>query len=416
LALTGQTQNFLRAQVFSQTIMNTKERLLLLVLASVNFTHIMDFMIMMPLGPALMEKFGASPSEFGFAVSSYSLTAGITGFISAFFVDRFDRKRVLLFAYIGFVIGTLACAVAPSFELLIAARILAGFFGGMIGSQVLSIVGDTFEYERRGLAMGVLMTAFSAASVAGVPTGLWLASRFTWHTPFWVIGGLGVLITGLIIAFVPNMTRHIEQGGAPKNPLNVLKEVVATSNQRLALALSAVAMIGHFSIIPYITPYLVNNTGYQQDQIFLIYLVGGAFTIVSSPLVGRLADRRGKQFVFTIFALLSIVPILLITNMWAAPLWIILGAAALFFVAANGRVIPMQALVSSVVPPQQRGAFMSVNSSLQQLASGLAANLGGAIIVNGQDGRLLHYNWVGFMCIFFVVMAVLLAGRVKAIG
>jgi len=396
--------------------MNSKERLLLLALAAVNFTHIMDFMIMMPLGPQLMEILKISPQQFSLAVSSYGITAGISSFAAAFFVDRFDRKRVLLFAYTGFLLGTFACAFAPNYLLLVAARVLAGLFGGMIGAQVLSIVADKFGYERRATAMGVLMTAFSAASVAGVPAGLWLAGKYSWHVPFLAIGFLGIGVLVLVALAVPPINQHIMEKRPEQKPFQVLTDIFQTPNQMRALSLSIVLMMGHFSIIPLLTPSLVNNVGYRQEDIFLIYLVGGILTIFSAPLVGKLADKRGKYPVFVVFALLSLVPVWLITNLWPMPLWAVLAISGLFFIVVNGRMIPTQALVSSVVNPQQRGGFMSINASMQQLSTGLAAMIGGAIVATDTDGRLLQYDWVGYFSIVLILVSIWLAGRVKPIG
>ncbi|MBV6442787.1 MAG: Purine efflux pump PbuE [Saprospiraceae bacterium] len=395
--------------------MNTKERLLLFILAAVNFTHIMDFMIMMPLGPQLMNLLNINPQQFGLAVSAYAITAGASSFVSAFFVDRFDRKKVLLFAYIGFTVGTFSCALAPNYELLVAARVLAGLFGGMIGAQVLAIVADTFGYERRARAMGILMTSFSLASVAGVPAGLWLAAKFSWHIPFVAIGALGVIVAILIALFVPPVNAHLDESQPAGNPLRVLTDIFQTPNQMKALSLSTVLMLGHFSIIPFIAPSLVGNIGYDEHNIFLIYLVGGALTMFTAPLVGKVADRRGKYPVFVTFALLSLIPVWLITNLWPMPLWGVLLISGLFFIFVNGRMIPMQAIVSGVVTPQQRGGFMSINSSVQQLATGLAAMIGGAIVHKTADGHIEHYAEVGYISILLIAASIWLAGRVKPI-
>ena len=396
--------------------MNAKERLLILALAAVNFTHIMDFMIMMPLGPQLMDLLKIDPQQFSLAVSAYAITAGISSFISAFFVDRFDRKKVLIFAYIGFLLGTFSCAFAPNYELLVAARVLAGLFGGMIGAQVMAIVADTFEYQRRGTAMGVLMTAFSAASVAGVPVGLWLASKYSWHVPFLAIGFLGMAVLILVALAVPPMNQHILEKRPSQKPFHVLTDIFQTPNQMRALSLSIVLMMGHFVIIPFIAPSLVGNVGYHQDDLFLIYFVGGLLTIFSAPLVGRLADKKGKYPVFVVFALLSLIPVWLITNLWTMPLWSVLTISGLFFIVVNGRMIPTQALISSVVQPQQRGGFMSINSSMQQLSTGLAAMIGGSIVSKSADGRIEHYDWVGYFSIALILISVWLASRVKPVG
>lgn len=396
--------------------MTYKEKLLLFILCCVNFTHIMDFMIMMPLGPQLMKLFEINPQQFGFAVSAYSITAGISGFAAAFFADRFDRKQLLSFAYVGFVIGTFACAFAPSYLGLVAARVLAGFFGGMIGAQVLSIVGDTFEYERRGRAMGVIMTAFSLASVAGVPSGLWLAAHYSWHAPFLAVGILGVMTALLIFTQMPPMTKHLQTDGPKRSPLHVLTDIAQTPNQQRALLLSGILMLGHFSIIPFFAPALVGNAGFDEKNIFLIYLVGGALTIFTAPLVGRLADKYGKFRVFATFAALSVIPIWFITNLQPTPLWTVLVLSGLFFVFTNGRMIPMQAIVSGVTTPQQRGGFMGINSALQQLASGLAATIGGMIIHKTPDGHLDRYAWVGYFALTLILSSIFLARRVRIIG
>lgn len=397
--------------------MLSKEKIILLILACINFTHIMDFMIMMPLGPQLMKLFQITPAQFGFAVSAYGFTAGASGFASAFFVDKFDRKKILFFAYCGFVIGTFACAFAPSYFWLVAARVLAGLFGGMIGAQVLSIVGDIVPYERRGAAMGTVMMAFSLASVVGVPAGLWLASKYSWHMPFLSIGFIGLLVILLIAFFIPPITKHLQNidNGQKQNPLHILTNILKNPNQVRAITLSGVLIMGHFVIIPFIAPSLVSNIGYSQDNIFLIYLVGGAFTIFTSPLVGKLADKRGKYPIFVIFALLSFVPIWLITNLWIVPLWFVLVISGLFFIAANGRMIPMQAMVSSVVSPQQRGGFMAINSSVQQLSTALAANIGGMMVYQVPDGRLENYSLVGYLSITLIGISIFLAKKLKPI-
>jgi MFS transporter, DHA1 family, inner membrane transport protein len=395
--------------------MISKEKILLLILASVNFTHIMDFMIMMPLGPQLIKLFGITPQEFALAVSAYSITAGISGFTAAFFVDQFDRKKILLFAYTGFLLGTFACAFAPTYLFLVAARILAGLFGGMIGAQVLSIVSDAVPYERRGAAMSIIMTAFSVASVLGVPSGLWLANYFSWHIPFVVIGILGIGVATCIFFVMPSFTSHLTQKsiGKKQNPFHVITDILKSPNQIRALALTSIINLGHFSLIPFFSPSLIANAGFSQDNIFLIYLVGGALTIFSAPIVGKLADHYGKYPILLIFGILSLIPIWLITNLWEVPLKVILTISGLFFVFSNGRMIPTQALVSNVVPPQQRGGFMSINSSLQSLAGGLGSAFAGMIVYTSATGRFENYQYVGYFSISMIIIAIFLARKIK---
>ncbi|GAB3524431.1 MFS transporter [Emticicia fontis] len=395
--------------------MSSKEKLLLFILACINFTHIVDFMIMMPLGPQLMQIFNISPRYFGVIVSAYGLSAGISGFLAAFFVDNYDRKKVVLFAYIGFVIGTFACAFAPTHHFLIAARVIAGTFGGLIGAQVMSIVADTFDYQRRATAMGFITTAFSVASVVGIPAGLFLANHLGWHMPFLVVGSLGLIVIFLIIRYVPPIDKHLKNREEKPNPFTVITNILKNPNMLRALWLSTTIMLGHFSIIPYISPTLVANVGFSQSNIFLIYLVGGLLTIFTSPMIGKLADKKGKYPVFVTFALLSLIPIYLITNMFTGMVWVILCVSGIFFVFSSGRMIPTQAIISNVAPPQQRGSFMAINSSLQLFAQAIAANIGGFIIHKTASGYIEHYEWVGYFSITMISMSIFIARMVKPI-
>jgi len=396
--------------------MTQKEKLLLFVLACLNFTHIMDFMILMPLGPQLMRYFNISPQQFSLLVSTYSFSASVSGFCVAFIADRFPRKHLIISAYTGFVVGTLACAMAPSFGLLMAARTVAGLFGGVLGAQVMAAVSDTFVYERRARAMGVVMTAFSVASVVGVPTGLYLASVWSWHAPFWVVGGLGILVIGLIYWFIPRLDDHLkDRSQNAHKPFEVLTNILENPNQLRALWLTTTIMLGHFSIIPFISPYLVANVGFSEQNIFLIYAVGGALTLFTAPQVGKLADQRGKYPVFVAFALLSMIPMWLITNMNINSLTLILIAAGLFFVFSNGRLIPTQAMTASVVLPQQRGGFLAINTSLQLLMQSLSVYLAGLIIQRQSDGKLLHYDWVGYGAMGFIFISIFIARTLKPV-
>ncbi|MCU0447602.1 MAG: MFS transporter [Microscillaceae bacterium] len=390
-----------------------KETVIVILLASINFTHIMDFMIMMPLGPQLMRIFKISPQDFSLLVSAYTLSAGVSGFLAAFVVDKFDRRQVLLFGYTGFVVGTFACALAPTYALLFVARVVAGLFGGIIGAQVMSIIADLIPFERRGQAMGMLTTGFSVASVAGVPLGLYIAARASWHMPFVFIGVLGAIIIPLIYAILPTMTAHINRVNTKIDPLAVLHNVFDDPNQRLGLGLMVMLTSGHFVIIPLFTKYMVGNVGFTEPEIAYIYFIGGALTIFTSPMVGRLADKYGKYIILRNSILLSLIPVFLITNMSQIPIYYALVVTGLFFVFAGGRFIPAQAIVSEVVPPAQRGGYMSISSSVQQLASGIATLLSGAIVVETASGKLEHYNWVGYASILMIVTCIWIARQIK---
>lgn len=356
-----------------------------------------------------------SPLQFSYLVSAYTFSAGVSGFAAAFFVDKYDRKKVLLTGYIGFIVGTFACAFSPTYHLLLASRILAGTFGGLISAQVQSIVADTFPFERRGKAMGTLMAAFSVASVVGVPLGLYFATVYNWQFPFMIVGGLGLIIIPLVYFYIPNMVEHIQKHETKPNPFAVITNILSNNNQLRALLLTSTLMFAHFIIVPLLSPFMVANVGFTEHQLTYIYLVGGTLTIFSAPLVGKLADKYGKQGVLTAFSFIALLPLFFITHIGVVPLYVALTITAGFFVFSGGRMIPSMALVSSVVTPQQRGSFMSINSSLQQITTGLAAFIAGNIVIKSSEGPLLHYNWIGYISIAATFACIYIAKKLKPI-
>lgn len=379
------------------------DKWLLVVLASINFTHILDFMIMMPLGNYLMPFFKISPQQFTLLVAAYTISAGVSGFIAAFFVDNFDRKKILLIGYAGFLLGTIACGFAPTYLLLLASRIFAGIFGGLISAQVLSIVADVFAYERRGAAMGAVMSSFSIASTIGVPLSLYLANIFSWHAPFLFIGFVGIVLLPLISRFVPVMSAHINDKKHAQK-LSALTTVLSNAKQRLALLFSGMIMMGHFLIIPFINPYMEFNNGYSKQQTPLIYLVGGIAAFFASNILGRLADSYGKLKVFMICIVLSLPLVIAITHMPPVYFPVVLVFFALWFTVATGRGVTAQAMVSAVVGTQQRGSFMSFNSSVQQLGTGAASLIAGWIVIEGNGGKILHYSWLGYLSVIVLLV------------
>ncbi|MFC5282933.1 MFS transporter [Pedobacter alpinus] len=395
--------------------MKSKEKIILLLLAAINFTHILDFMIMMPLGNYLMPYFNISSQQFSMLVAAYTFSAGISGFLAAFFVDRFDRKRVLLVGYAGFLIGTLFCALSPTYSLLLLSRIVAGIFGGLIGAQVLSIVADLIPYERRGTAMGVIMAAFSVASVFGVPFSLYLANIFNWHGPFFFVAGMGCLLLPFLIKYLPKIDGHLTENSKIKvNPIVLLKDIAKDRNQLLALALSASVMLGHFMIIPFLNPFLEFNKGFSKSQTPVVYMVGGALTLISSPFLGKIADRIGKHRLFTIMALTAIIPIAIITNLPNIPFYAVLVVTGFWFVVSSGRTIPAQAIISNVVNSERRGSFMSINSSVQQISVGLASVIAGLVVIKTPTNALAHYEITGYISIAVTLVSIFVISKLNA--
>ena len=391
--------------------LNPQQRLLLLVLAAINFSHIMDFMILMPLAPQLMRKLAISPAQFSLLVASYSVSAGLASFAGTFFVDRFSRKIMLLSCYAGFIIGTLLCGLSGNYQLLLVARIFTGLLGGIIGSQVMSLVADTFPPQLRGRATGMVMAGFSAASVLGVPVGLYLGTLFGWQMPFFAIAAFGVLVFIAAFRILPRGIRHLVAGRENASNFNLLIQILSFPKHRLALLFTFLVAFSHFTMIPFLSPYMVANVGFKELDLSYIYMAGGGITLFTGPYFGKLTDRFGAARVFTILVLISFIPQFAISHMPPVSIWIALIFTSMFFIFSGGRFIPSQTLTLNSVEARYRGGFMSLNSSLMQLSSGLAGFLAGKVIQKLPDGSLQHYDTIGWSTIFFSFLTILIALR-----
>jgi predicted MFS family arabinose efflux permease len=367
-----------------------REFWLLLTLAGIQFTHILDFMIMMPLGPQFRAIFNISDARFGVLVSAYTFAAGASGLLAAFYVDRFGRKKLLLVLYTLFALATLACGLASSYEQLMAARIAAGVFGGVLSALSQTIVGDVIPPERRGRAMGVVMSSFSISTVAGVPLGLYLAAHFNWHVPFFAIAGFSGLLVILAWQTLPPLRDHL-RAARKISPLDNLLSTLRDRDHQTALLFTFLMMVVGFVVIPYITMYTTSNGGLSPQQIPTIYLVGGIATLLTARWIGRATDQRGKVPMFRLLALLTIIPVVGMTISAPLGLYGITAISTLFFVFMSGRMIPGMAIVTSACQPSQRGTFMALNSAVQSLGMSAAAFLGGLIISRDGQGLVLHY-------------------------
>ncbi|HVU16072.1 MAG TPA: MFS transporter [Candidatus Didemnitutus sp.] len=388
--------------------------MLLTVLAAVQFTHIMDFMIMMPLGPQFMRAFGISPTQFGILVGIYSFSAGAMGFLAGFVMDKFNRKHALLFFYGGFVVGTLCCALSPNYLMLLISRAVAGGFGGVSGSVVLAIVGDVFAFERRGRAMGVIMTAFSLASILGVPAGLEFALRYDWHMPFLVLVGLGLVIIAVGGATMPKLPPHGH--ASAHDAWEQMRAILFHPNHHRAFALMATLTAGGALIYPYLAPSMVTNVGMSETSLKYIYIFGGAATLITAPYFGRLADRVGKMPVFTTLILLSLLPTLAIANLTPVPVWLVLVITTSYMIFTSGRFVPAMALITASVEPRLRGGFMSVNSAVQQLAAGGATFVAALLVHDDAQGRLVGFTWAGWLAVAMVFLAVWIVRHLRVVA
>ncbi|TVP50101.1 MAG: MFS transporter [Mongoliibacter sp.] len=392
-----------------------KEKLLLWTLAAINFTHIVDFMILMPLGPQLMRIFEISPREFGLLVSSYTFAAGASSFLGAFVLDKYDRRSIMMWVFFGFFLGTIACALSPNYIILLTARIISGLFGGLTSALILSIIGDVIPDSRRGRAMGLVMAAFSVASVFGVPFGLFIASLSNWHAPFVFLAGLSGVIFWMIYKYIPSLTDHIVAKSNKPTPIQVIRRVTGNANQMRAITLTIMMMLGQFMIIPFLSPYMVANVGFTDMELTYIYMAGGAFTIFTSPWVGKMTDKYGKVKIFTIFMTLNVIPIAVITHLGATPIPYVLLISTMFFVTSNGRMVPASALITGTALPQNRGSFLSFNSAVQQIAAGMASFVAGLILAENINGELINFNIVGYIAIVFSLLCIPLIRRIKVV-
>jgi len=391
-----------------------RELALLLTLAAIQFTHIVDFMIVMPLAPQLMRLWGIGPQAFGLLVSAYTFAAAASGLLSVFVIDRYDRRHALLSLYGAFVLATALCGLAPGYEALLAARVLAGVFGGVLGAQILAIVADTVPYARRARANALVASAFSLAAIAGVPAGLWIATHASWRVPFLAVAALSVVVGLAATWMIPPIAGHVAHGRS-RGAIERVRAIVTVRNHWNAFAFMLALMLAGFTVIPFVAAYAVANVGLLESELPAMYAVGGVATLVTAQVIGRLADRFGKKRVYACVAVASIVPILAVTHMPRASLVWFLPVSTLFFILVPGRFGPAMALISGSAEPRVRGAFMSFNSAVQQLGAGLAALAAGAIVGRASDGSLAGYGWVGWLAVAFTLASVALAFRIRVV-
>ncbi len=384
------------------------------LLAFLQFTVILDFMILSPLGAILLPELNIATAQFGLLVSVYALSAGASGLLTAGFADKFDRKRLLLFFYAGFILGTALCGLATSYHGLLAARVVTGIFGGVIGSISLAIAADLFPLEMRGRVMGVVQTAFAASQVLGLPIGLWLANHWGWHAPFFMIAGLGAAV-GFIIAWG---LRPIDAHLKIKNDRSAWQHLFKTVSKPVYLrgfAATILLATGGFMLMPFGSAYTVNNLGIPLIHLPLIYLVTGICTIITGPLVGRWSDRIGKYPIFFGGTVLGMIMVTIYCHLGLTPLWLVMLVNVLLFIGISGRMIATSALISAVPDLNDRGAFMSVNSALQQFSGGIASALAGLIVVQTPGGRLDHYGLLGGVVVAAMLITLVLMYSVHQI-
>jgi predicted MFS family arabinose efflux permease len=382
------------------------QSLLVALLAFVQFTIILDFMIMSPLGAIIMPALNITAAQFGVAVSAYAFSAGISGILAAGFADRFDRKRLLLFFYLGFTAGTALCALAPNYHLLLLGRIVTGLFGGVVGSVVLAIVTDLFPLHLRGRVMGFVQTAFAASQVLGIPAGLFLSNHWSWHVAFGALVGLSIATIAAVLLVMRPVNAHLKLK-QDNNAFQHLIETVGQPRYTLAFGVTTLLATGGFMLMPFGSAYTVNNIGIDIVHLPTIYLVSGLFSIFTGPLVGRASDTFGKYPVFIFGSAVSVVMVLIYTHLGHVGLTTVIIVNVLMFVGIFSRMIPSQTLISAIPVPSQRGSFSAISASLQQLSGGLGSVLAAAIIAQNADGSLRHFDRLGYIVVATSILSLI---------
>jgi predicted MFS family arabinose efflux permease len=389
------------------------QKFAILILALTQFTVILDFMVMSPLGDMLMKSLLLKPAAFGVAVSAYAFSAGVSGLLTAGFADKFDRKKLLLFFYFGFIAGTVFCGLAHTYNELVAARIITGLFGGVIGSVSMAIITDIFSLQQRGRVMGFVQMGFGASQVLGVPIGLYLANAWGWEAPFQMVAGLGLVIAiAIIVRFKPVVAHLAIQ--QDKSALKHLWHTVAKRNYRIGFTATALLSIGGFMMMPFGSAFAINNLHVTQKELPLLFMVSGISSLIIMPAIGRLSDKVSKYKIFLFASLWMMVMVVLYTNLSTTPFWLVIIFNILMMMGVMSRMVPASALTSAVPDPSDRGAFMSINASLQQIAGGIAAAVAGTIVVQpSQFAPLEHYNTVGLVIVGISLLSIFLMYRVS---
>jgi predicted MFS family arabinose efflux permease len=389
----------------------------LALLAFLQFTVILDFMIISPLGAMLMPTLRITPAQFGLVVSVYAFSAGVSGLLAAGFADRYDRKKLLLLFYCGFVAGTLLCGVSHSYGFLLFARMITGVFAGVIGSTIFAIITDLFAFQLRGRVMGIIQTAFAASSVIGIPMGLYMSNRWGWNAPFILIVAVSVVVGAVMIRFLRPINAHLALQ-QDRSPLRHFVHTLSTPRYLQGFATTALLATGGFMLMPYMSAFSVHNLGISLVRLPLVYMITGVCSIIAGPLIGRASDIYGKFLVFCLGCVATIIMVVIYTHLGLTPISVVILVNCLLYIGVTSRMITASALISAVPQPADRGAYMSISSSIQQISGGFAAVLGGLIVTEGSGGTLQHYDVLGYVLVgstlITLVMMYLISRRIAA--
>lgn len=390
------------------------EKFVIFILAITQFTVILDFMVMAPLGDLLLKSLSMTTKDFGIAVSAYAFSAGAAGLLTAGFADKYDRKKLLLFFYIGFIIGTLFCGLANSYVTLVLARIFTGLFGGVIGSISMAIITDIFSLKQRGRVMGFVQMGFGASQVLGIPIGLYIANKWYWEAPFFMIVGLSVIIAIAIGLYLKPVNEHLKNTHLQKKPIAHLWHTVKNKDYRIGFMSITMLSVGGFMMMPFGTIFAVNNLGVHPDQLPIMFMISGVASLTLMPFIGRLSDRVSKFKLFAFASIWLMTVCVVYTNLFHIPFWLVIAINILMMIGIMSRMVPSSALNSAVPDSPDRGAYMSITSSLQQISGGIAAAIAGMIVYQEHENSpLINYDIVAYVLVGVSIVSIILMSRVN---
>ena len=391
-----------------------KERLILFLLAAINFTQIVDFMVLMPLGDNIMTYFNTGPQGFSQIISIYSLSAAIVGLALSSVINKYDRKKVLLVAYAGFILGTLGCAFSNTMASMLIFRFVTGGFAVISAALLFAIVGDLVPYERRATAMGIVSAGFALSAAVGVPFGLYFGNQLNWWFPFFLVVALGIVVLVALFYLLPTMKGHLAN---KKKQSNAIINLLRNRNQLIALSFMTLLLFGQFIIILFIAMYMEYYVGFDKNLLLWIYILGGIGSILTAPYFGKLGDRLGKQKVFIVLLIASLIPIYILTNLKVDQIVLALVSTTLFFIFAGGRIVLATTIVLSTANPDERAGFMSIRASLQHLGSGVAAMLAGVIVSQDEVTKMyINYEITGYISLIAALCTLFFVRTIKVVN
>lgn len=383
------------------------QKVLIALLTAVQFTVVLDFVVLAPLGAQLMRELSINATQFSLVVSAYAISAGASGFLLAGVSDRFDRKKLLLWMYTGFIFGTFLCAIAHNFHFLMIARVVAGFFGGVMSGISFAIVTDVFQFKVRSTVMSYIQMAFSASQILGIPIGLFIAQKWSWNIPFLIIGIFGILNAIAVWKWVKPVTGHLGKIKDQSMFGNIFA-VLKTPRYLFAFLTTFFLATGGFMLMPFSSPFLVYNVGIDEAHLSYIFLYAGIGTFIFTPIFGRLSDKYGKFKIFAIGSFFAAILIHFYTALDTEPLFIVASLYTVLMIAVSSRMSAAPALISAIPAPEQRGAFMNINSSIQQISGGIATLIAGKILIQNSNGSLQNFTTIGYLTMFTLSACVLM--------